>query len=67
MGPLRAAAVALEFGFIVGGFVTTGVLVGRFLDDQFGTRPLIFLAGVLLGLGSSFYVFVLLFQWQKRA
>jgi len=66
VGPLRAAALALEFGFVVGSFITTGVLLGRYLDDQWGTTPWLFLAGVLLGLGLSFYVMYLIFKWQRE-
>ena len=65
MGPLRAAALALEFGFVIGAFVITGVLAGRFLDDALNTKPWFFLVGVLLALGSSFYTMYLMFKWQK--
>ncbi len=66
VGPLRAAALALEFGFVVGSFITTGMLLGRYLDDEWGTTPWFFVAGVLLGLGLSFYVMVLIFKWQRE-
>ncbi len=65
MGPVKAAALALEFGFIVGGAVTIGVLLGRYLDGMFGTEPFILLGGLLGGLGLSFYVMYLIYQWQK--
>ena len=65
VGPLRASALALEFGFLIGAFVTTGVLAGRFLDDALNTKPWLFLVGVLLALGSSFYTMYLLYKWQK--
>ncbi len=65
MGPVKAAALALEFGFVVGGAVTTGVLLGRFLDDTLGTEPFMLLGGLLSGLGLSFYVMHLIYQWQK--
>ncbi len=66
VGPLRAAALALEFGFVVGSFITTGVLLGRYLDGLWGTTPWLFMAGVLLGLGLSFYVMYLIFKWQRE-
>lgn len=66
MGPLRAAALALEFGFVVGSFITTGVLLGRYLDDLWGTTPWVFMAGVLLGLGLSFYVMYLIYKLQRE-
>ena len=66
MGPIRAAALAVQFGFVVGGMVASGVLLGRYLDDAFGTNPLMLLVGLLLGLGLSFYVMYLIYQWQKE-
>lgn len=66
VGPIRAAALALEFGFVVGSFIVTGVLLGRYLDGLWGTAPWIFMTGVLLGLGLSFYVMVLIFNWQRE-
>lgn len=65
MGPVKAAVLALEFGFIVGAAVTTGLLLGRFLDGAFGTEPVLLLVGVLVGLGFSFYLMYLIYQWQK--
>ena len=66
VGPLRAAALALEFGFVVGSFIVVGVLLGRFLDELWGSAPWMFMTGVLLGLGFSFYVMVLIFNWQRE-
>ena len=63
MGMVRAAALALEFGFIVGGFVVVGLLGGRWLDEQLQTEPLFVLLGLLLALGSSFYVFYLIVRF----
>ena len=60
MGVVRAAALALEFGFIVGGFVVVGLMGGRWLDERLQTEPLFLLLGLLLALGSSFYVFYLI-------
>lgn len=65
MGALRSAALALEFGFIVGAFMVAGILGGRWIDDQLGTAPLLLLGGMLLGLVSSGYVMYLIFSWQR--
>ena len=65
VGPIKAAALALEFGFIVGGVVTVGTLLGRFLDSMFETDPILLLLGLLTGLGLSFYTMYLVYEWQK--
>ena len=66
MGPVRAAALALEFGFIVGSFIVVGVLLGRYLDRLWDTGPWMFITGVLIGMGLSFYVMVLIIRWQRK-
>jgi F0F1-type ATP synthase assembly protein I len=66
VGPLRAAALALEFGFIVGSFIVAGVLLGRYLDRLWDTGPWMFITGVLIGMGLSFYVMVLIIRWQQK-
>ncbi|MDE2918944.1 MAG: AtpZ/AtpI family protein, partial [Chloroflexota bacterium] len=50
MGALRSAALALEFGFIVGTFMVAGILGGRWIDDRLGTAPFVLLGGILLAL-----------------
>ncbi len=65
MGALRSAALALEFGFIVGAFMVAGILGGRWIDDQLGTAPILLLGGILLALASSVYVMYLIFSWQR--
>ncbi|MDE2902321.1 MAG: AtpZ/AtpI family protein [Chloroflexota bacterium] len=65
MGALRSAALALEFGFIVGAFMVAGILGGRWIDDRLGTAPFVLLGGILLALASSVYVMYLIFSWQR--
>ncbi len=65
MGALRSAALALEFGFIVGAFMVAGILGGRWIDDRLGTAPFILLGGILLALASSVYVMYLIYSWQR--
>ena len=45
----RFAAVGLEMGIAVG----LGILVGRYLDDYFGTEPILFWVGLAFGLGAA--------------
>ena len=66
METLRAAALALEYGFIAGGFIVVGLFGGRWLDQQFGTGPLFLMLGLLLGLASSVYILYLIWVWQRR-
>jgi len=66
VGALRAAALALEFGFIVGGSVIAGLLGGRWLDEVFHTEPAFFLAGLLLGLASGPFLIYLMVRYQQR-
>ncbi len=65
MGVLRSAALALEFGFVVGACMVVGILGGRWIDAQFGTQPIMLLLGVLLGLAASAYLMYLIFSWQR--
>ena len=67
MGLLRSAALAAEFGFVVGTFVVIGVVGGRWVDEIFGTAPLALLAGILLSLAGSGFVMYCLFAWQQRS
>ena len=60
MKALRAAALALQFGFVVGGLISAGLFGGRWLDQRLETEPLFVLAGLLLGLASSAYVFYMI-------
>ncbi len=67
MGLLRSAALAAEFGFVVGAFVVVGIMGGRWVDEVFGIAPFALLAGILLSLAGSGYVMYLLFAWQQRS
>ena len=66
MGAWRAAALAAQFGFSVVGSLVGGVVIGRFLDQQFGTHPLFFLLGLLGGLVSSIYLIYLIYRVQVQ-
>ncbi len=57
MGLLHAAALALQFGSIVGIMFVVGILGGRWLDEQMDASPLFLLLGLILGLVGSAYVF----------
>lgn len=65
MAILRSAALALEFGFVVGVFTIIGVFGGNWLDENFGAAPLFLLGGILLGLAGSGYVMYLIFKLQQ--
>ena len=67
MGLLRSAALAAEFGFVVGACVVIGITGGRWVDELFGTAPFALLTGILLSLAGSVYVMYLLFAWQHRS
>jgi F0F1-type ATP synthase assembly protein I len=45
----RLSAIGLEMGFAV----SLGVLGGGYLDDRFGTKPLLFWIGFAVGLGAA--------------
>lgn len=64
IGPLRAGMFALQFGFVVGCFVLGGVWAGNYLDERFGTTPLLVIAGMILGLLFSFGTIYQLFRMQ---
>lgn len=66
MGALRAAAIALQYGFAVGGSIVAGVLGGRWLDATLGTSPAFFLGGLILGLAVGPYLIWLMVRLQRR-
>jgi ATP synthase protein I len=50
---MKRFEVALRFvgvGFYIGGSIVLGVFVGLWLDDKLGTRPLLSIVGLFLGL-----------------
>ncbi len=57
MGLVRAAALALQFGSLVGAMFIVGILGGRWLDERLDLSPLFLLVGLMLGLLGSGYVF----------
>jgi ATP synthase protein I len=64
IGPWKAAALALQFGFVVSGFLLGGVWLGRYLDTQLGTTPWLVLGGTVFGLACSFVLLYQLFKLQ---
>ena len=64
IGPLRAGMFAIQFGFVVGSFVLGGVWAGNYLDERFGTSPLLVVLGMLAGLLFSFGTLYQLYRMQ---
>ncbi len=64
IGPLRAGMFAIQFGFVVGSFVLGGVWAGNYLDERFGTSPLLVILGMLAGLLFSFGTLYQLYRMQ---
>ena len=67
MGLLRAAALALQFGSLVGAMFIVGILGGRWLDERLALSPLFLLVGLMLGLVGSAYVFYRIMTALSRA
>jgi F0F1-type ATP synthase assembly protein I len=53
--PWRAITLVTLIGADLAICVTSGVLLGKYLDGMFDTNPLFLLAGMLLGLGIGVY------------
>ena len=49
-----AALRLLGVGFFIGGAIVLGVLGGLWLDDRLGTRPVLTLVGLFIGLAIAF-------------
>ena len=49
-----AALRLLGVGFFIGGAIILGVLGGLWLDDRLGTRPVLTLVGLFIGLAIAF-------------
>ena len=49
-----AALRLLGVGFFIGGAIVLGVLGGLWLDDRLGTRPVLTLVGLFVGLTIAF-------------
>lgn len=54
----RKAGPFLSMGSVLAGSVAAGCFGGWWLDQQFDTKPWLFLAGALLGMVSGFYQFI---------
>ncbi len=64
-GAWRAAALALQMGFLIVTLAGAGLAAGLLLDGWLGTKPLFFIIGLLLGLASSFYALYYLLKVQE--
>ena len=42
-------------GFFVGGSIALGVFAGLWLDNKFGTEPILVIVGLIFGLVVAFY------------
>ncbi|MFH0942203.1 MAG: AtpZ/AtpI family protein [Chloroflexota bacterium] len=49
-----AALRLLGVGFFIGGAIVAGVLGGLWLDNHLGTRPILTLVGLFVGLAIAF-------------
>jgi len=67
--PLGKVAPYLDIGLVFVVFLVSGVLLGRWLDERWGTEPWLLLAGSLLGMAAGFYHFfkVVFSLGRKRA
>lgn len=55
---MRRWGAALRFigvGWFIGVSILLGVLGGLWLDDKFGTKPILVIVGLILGLVVAFY------------
>jgi len=55
MGRWQAALRLVGVGFFIGGSILLGVIAGLWLDDMFGTKPILVIVGLILGLVIAFY------------
>ena len=67
-GTVRALGLVSGIGFSIALTIGGGVLLGLFLDDQFGTAPIFLLVGMLLGLALAGYTLyrLTLFRASKK-
>lgn len=64
-GAWRAAALALQMGFLIVTLAGAGLAAGLLIDGWLGTKPLFFISGLLLGLAASFYALYYLLKVQE--
>jgi F0F1-type ATP synthase assembly protein I len=64
-GAWRAAALALQMGFLIVTLAGVGLGLGLLVDGWLGTKPVFFIVGLLLGLLSSFYALYYLVKVQE--
>jgi len=50
-----AAMRLVGVGFFIGTSIVMGVFIGRWLDNRFGTEPILVIVGLILGLVVAFY------------
>lgn len=50
-----ALGIATGLGFVIASPLVVGTLGGLWLDTQFGTKPMLVIAGMLVGLVGSFF------------
>jgi F0F1-type ATP synthase assembly protein I len=55
MSRWAAALRLIGVGFFIGGSIVLGVVVGRWLDRQFNTSPILVIVGLVLGIVVAFY------------
>lgn len=55
MSKLIAVLRLTGVGFFIGGSILLGVLGGLWLDNKFGTNPILVIVGLILGLIVAFY------------
>jgi len=53
-GPMRAVGLVGGLGLMLGGMAVLGALLGKYLDEHWGTGPWLTLVGTLLGTGAGF-------------
>ena len=56
----KTAPIALEVGFSIAMPIVIFALIGRFIDNQFGTSPVVLLVGIGLSVFVSSYII-----WRK--
>lgn len=61
--PFQAIGMIGSFGFLVGGSIFGGYLIGSYMDEWLGTSPWLLIVFVLLGIVGSFMEF---FQIVKK-